>query len=146
LKTKDDAKKAETEINLFSDNNGRVEANVTQYFSNFRQMDAKCFAHGNGTFGDTDMNDDGFLDRPKGSQLNVAYLLNYNDLQGSGFGSHFGINYLKDERTAGQIGFNKRIPQKDQSLYGVGIDISRFQVWNKTGYVFKGNLIKVWVG
>ena len=84
------------------------------------------------------MNDDGFLDRPKGSQLNVAYLLNYNDLEKSGFGSHFGINYLKDERTAGQIGFNKRIPQKDQSLYGVGIDISRFQLWNKTGYVFKG--------
>ena len=29
LKTKDDDKKSETEINLFSDNNGRVEANVT---------------------------------------------------------------------------------------------------------------------
>jgi hypothetical protein len=53
-------------------------------------------------------------------------------------GSHFGINFIKDERTAGQIGFDKKIPQDKQSLYGVGIDISRFQVWNKTGYVFKG--------
>lgn len=138
LKTHDDDKKSETEINLFSDNNGRVEANVTHTSPISDKWTQSVLLHGNGTFGDTDMNDDGFLDRPKGSQLNVAYLLNYNDLENSGFGSHFGINYLKDERTAGQIGFNKRIPQKDQSLYGVGINISRFQLWNKTGYVFKG--------
>ncbi len=138
LKTKDDAKKTETEINLFSDNNGRVEANVTSTSPLSDKWNQSVLLHGNGTFGDTDMNDDNFLDRPKGSQLNVAYLLNYNDLESSGFASHFGINFLKDERTAGQIGFNKRIPQKDQSLYGVGIDISRFQLWNKTGYVFKG--------
>ncbi|UQB67960.1 TonB-dependent receptor [Epilithonimonas zeae] len=138
LKSHDDDKKSETEINLFSDNNGRVEANVTHTSPISGKWTQSVLLHGNGTFGDTDMNDDGFLDRPKGSQLNVAYLLNYNDLENSGFASHFGINYLKDERTAGQIGFNKRIPQKDQSLYGVGIDISRFQLWNKTGYVFKG--------
>lgn len=138
LKTKDEDKKAETEINLFSDNNGRVEANVTSTSPISDKWNQSVLLHGNGTFGDTDMNDDGFLDRPKGSQLNIAYLLNYNDLESSGFASHFGINFLKDERTAGQIGFNKRIPQKDQSLYGVGIDISRFQLWNKTGYVFKG--------
>nr|WP_228373871.1 TonB-dependent receptor [Epilithonimonas tenax] len=138
LKTKDDAKKTETEINLFSDNNGRVEANVTSTSPISDKWTQSVLLHGNGTFGDTDMNDDGFLDRPKGNQLNVAYLLNYNDLQGSGFGSHFGINFLKDERTAGQIGFNKKMPQKDQSLYGVGIDISRLQLWNKTGYVFEG--------
>lgn len=138
LKSHDDDKKAETEINLFSDNNGRVEANVTSTSPISDKWNQSVLLHGNGTFGDTDMNDDNFLDRPKGSQLNVAYLLNYNDLEGSGFASHFGINFLKDERTAGQIGFNKRIPQKDQSLYGVGIDISRFQLWNKTGYVFKG--------
>ena len=138
LKGKEEDKKTETELNLFSDNNGRVEANVTSTSPISDKWSQSVLLHGNGTFGDTDMNHDGFLDRPKGSQLNVAYLLNYNDLQDSGFGSHFGINFLKDDRTAGQIGFNKRIPQKDQSLYGVGIDISRFQVWNKTGYVFKG--------
>ncbi len=138
LKSHDDDKKAETEINLFSDNNGRFEANLTSTSPISEKWNQSVLLHGNGTFGDTDMNDDGFLDRPKGNQINAAYLLNYNDLEGSGFASHFGINFIKDERTAGQIGFNKRIPQKDQSLYGVGIDISRFQLWNKTGYVFKG--------
>ncbi|KAF5279629.1 hypothetical protein FQR65_LT15324 [Abscondita terminalis] len=49
-----------------------------------------------------------------------------------------GINFVKDERTAGQIGYNKRLHQSQQNLYGVGIDISRFRPWNKTGYIFKG--------
>lgn len=132
------AEKPETSLNLFADFNGRTEANITSVSKINDQWSQTFLLHGNGTFGDTDMNKDGFLDRPKGTQLNAAYLLNYNDLEKSGFGSHFGINFIKDERTAGQLGFDKKIPQNQQSLYGVGIDISRFQVWNKTGYVFKG--------
>ncbi|WP_336717131.1 TonB-dependent receptor domain-containing protein [Chryseobacterium mucoviscidosis] len=132
------AEKPETSLNLFSDFNGRAEANITSVSPINEKWSQTFLLHGNGTFGDTDMNDDGFLDRPKGTQLNAAYLLNYNDLDNSGLGSHFGINFIKDERTSGQIGFDKKVPQEKQSLYGVGIDISRFQVWNKTGYVFKG--------
>lgn len=132
------SEKPETSLNLFSDFNGRAEANITHVSPINDHWTQSFLLHGNGTFGDTDMNDDTFLDRPKGTQINAAYLLNYNDLDHSGFGSHFGINFVRDERTAGQIGFNKNVPQKDQNTYGVGIDISRFQVWNKTGYVFKG--------
>lgn len=132
------SEKPETSLNLFADFNGRTEANITSVSKIDDKWSQTFLLHGNGTFGDTDMNKDGFLDRPKGTQLNAAYLLNFNDLEKSGFGSHFGINFIKDERTAGQVGFDKKIPQNQQSLYGVGIDISRFQVWNKTGYVFKG--------
>nr|WP_314493843.1 TonB-dependent receptor [uncultured Chryseobacterium sp.] len=132
------AEKSETSLNIFSDFNGRAEANITHVETINDQWTQTFLLHGNGTFGNTDMNDDGFLDRPKGTQLNAAYLLNYNDLEKSGFGSHFGINFVKDERTAGQTDFDKKIAQDQQTAYGVGIDISRFQVWNKTGYVFKG--------
>ncbi|MGO4708752.1 TonB-dependent receptor [Chryseobacterium sp. 2TAF14] len=132
------AEKQETSLNIFADFNGRAEVNITNVSKINDKWSQTFLLHGNGTFGDTDMNDDSFLDRPKGTQINAAYLLNYNDLESSGLGSHFGINFIKDERTAGQIGFDKKLPQSEQSLYGVGIDISRFQVWNKTGYVFKG--------
>ncbi len=132
------AEKPETSLNLFADFNGRAEANITSVSKINDQWAQTFLLHGNGTFGNTDMNGDGFLDRPKGTQINAAYLLNYNDLEKSGLGSHFGINFIKDERTSGQTGFDKNLSQKEQSLYGVGIDISRFQVWNKTGYVFKG--------
>ncbi len=94
--------------------------------------------HGNATVGEMDDNNDTFLDRPKGNQINVAYLLDYNDLENSGFGSHFGIQYLVDKRIAGQVGFDDKLPQISQNKYGVNIDINRFQVWNKTGYIFKG--------
>ena len=53
--------------------------------------------HGNATVGEMDDNNDTFLDRPKGNQINAAYLLDYNDLENSGFGSHFGIQYLVDK-------------------------------------------------
>nr|WP_315030396.1 TonB-dependent receptor [uncultured Chryseobacterium sp.] len=132
------AKTPETSLNLFSDFNGRAEVNITNVSPINDKWSQTFLLHGNGTFGNTDMNDDGFLDRPKGTQINAAYLLNYNDLEKSGFGSHFGINFIRDERTAGQVGFDKKLAQDKQSAYGVGIDISRFQVWNKTGYVFKG--------
>ncbi|PQA94445.1 TonB-dependent receptor [Chryseobacterium shigense] len=132
------AKEPETSLNIFADFNGRAEANITSVSSINEKWSQTFLLHGNGTFGDTDMNHDTFLDRPKGTQINAAYLLNYNDLEKSGFGSHFGINFLRDERTAGQMGFDKKLGQDKQGAYGVGIDISRFQVWNKTGYVFKG--------
>jgi len=132
------AKEPETSLNIFADFNGRAEANITSVSSINEKWSQTFLLHGNGTFGDTDMNEDTFLDRPKGTQINAAYLLNYNDLEKSGFGSLFGINFLRDERTAGQIGFDKKLGQDKQGAYGVGIDISRFQVWNKTGYVFTG--------
>ncbi|SDQ37764.1 Outer membrane receptor proteins, mostly Fe transport [Chryseobacterium soldanellicola] len=132
------SEKPETSLNLFSDFNGRAEANITSVSPINEHWSQTFLLHGNGTFGNTDMNDDGFLDRPKGTQINAAYLLNYNDLEHSGLGSHFGINFIKDNRTAGQTAFDKSLDQNEQTAYGVGIDISRFQVWNKTGYVFKG--------
>ncbi len=130
--------KPETAINLFGDLNGRFEANITTTNQVSEHWNQSILLHGNGTFVKTDSNNDGFLDQPTGNQLNAAYLLNYSDLGYSGVASHFGINYLKDERFGGQTDFDKKLPQSQQSLYGVGIDISRFQVWNKTGYIFEG--------
>ena len=43
-----------------------------------------------------------------------------------------------NKRIAGQVGFDDKLPQISQNKYGVNIDINRFQVWNKTGYIFKG--------
>ncbi len=97
------AKEPETSLNLFSDFNGRAEANITSVSPINDKWSQTFLLHGNGTFGNTDMNHDGFLDRPKGTQINAAYLLNYNDLEKSGFGSHFGINFIRDERTADKL-------------------------------------------
>lgn len=130
------SKNPETNINLFADFQGRTEANVTSTSKIFEKWSQSFLLHGNGTFGKFDDNKDGFLDRPTGNQLNATYILDFNDLQNSGFMSHIGVNFLKDNRKAGQTDYNWQIPQNSQNKYGVGIDINRFQIWNKTGYVF----------
>lgn len=128
----------ETALNFFADNNARVEANITHTSALTKYWNHSILLHSNATLMKIDHNQDGFLDQPTGSQINLAYLLNYDGLESSNIASHFGFNILQDRRYAGQMGFNEKLPQVSQSAYGVGIDISRFQVWNKTGYIFEG--------
>ena len=59
------------------------------------------FIHGNATVGEMDDNNDTFLDRPK-DQINATYWITMT-LENSGFGLHFGIQYLVDKRIAGQV-------------------------------------------
>ncbi len=128
----------ETSLNIFADINARTEANVTHTSALSGDWSNSILLHGNGTLAKMDYNEDGFLDQPTGTQLNATYLLDYHGLEKSGWGSHFGINFLQDKRNAGQMDFDKRLDQSEQSAYGVSIDISRFQVWNKTGHIFEG--------
>lgn len=128
----------ETALNLFSDINGRNELNITNTSPLSTKWNQSILLHANATVGKMDYNDDGFLDQPTGSQLNMTYLLNYNDLEKTGWGSHFGINVLSDQRYGGQTDFERNVPQSEQTPYGVGIKIDRAQLWNKTGYIFKG--------
>lgn len=131
-------KEPETTLNVFADNNARTEANITHTSTLGEDWNHTILLHGNGTLAKMDYNHDGFLDQPTGTQINMAYLLNYNDLDHTGWGSHFGINFLQDKRKAGQMDFNHSLHPSQQNAYGVGIDISRFQIWNKTGHIFKG--------
>ena len=130
--------KDRTSLNLYSDFDNRQEINIVHTDFISKHWSQSILLHGNVTHGKTDHNKDNFLDRPTGYQINTSYLLNYGDLDHSGWASHFGTNFLLDKKTAGQIDFNNKISQAQQSAYGVGINLAQFQFWNKTGYVFKG--------
>lgn len=65
-------------------------------------------------------------------------MLNYSDVEHTGWASHWGIQFFSDKRVAGQAEFNDKIPQSFQTPYGVLINLSQLKVWNKTGYIFKG--------
>lgn len=129
--------KQETTFNLFVDNNLRMETNITQVSKIAEKWGQSILIHSNGTFAKMDYNKDNFIDQPTGNQINVAYLLDFNDLENSGWGAHFGINFLKDQRYAGQMDFDKNKSQSEQKSYGVGIQTGRIQMWNKVGYIFK---------
>src|SRR5690606_36001975 len=78
------------------------------------------------------------MDQPIGKNVNLTYLLNAEDLENSGIMTHFGVNYLTDHRVGGQMNFHEDTDKLTTNAYGIGIDIQRFQVWNKTGYIWEG--------
>lgn len=130
-------KKGKTLINLFANLQTRLEGNIVHADTINKKWSHSVLAHGNATLERIDNNKDGFMDQPIGRQINTTYLLNFNDIDGSGVVTHFGINFLDDHRLAGQMNFIENNDQLTTNNYGVGIDINRFQAWNKTGYIFK---------
>jgi len=127
--------KTSTSLNLFYDMSGRAETNVVHTSPLTEKWGQSILLHGNESSKISDENKDGFMDRPKGNQLNFTYLLSYNDLDNTGLGTNFGINTLQDKRIAGQTDYKF---YKQPNYYGVNVDISRLQLWNKTGYIFEG--------
>lgn len=82
-----------------------------------------------------DMNGDGFADIPTGKQYN--FMNKYAVNSSKGFEGQFGVGYLKDSRNGGQ--FKELVPNYHDSLplYKIGIDNEKWEVYSKTGYVFK---------
>lgn len=131
-------KKEKTSLNFYGDINTRFEGNFVHVDKINDKWAQSILLHGNTITEKQDHNDDGFLDQPIGRGVNLSYLLSYNDLEKSGLGSHFGVNYVNDHRLGGQTNFSERDDKLSTNSYGIGIDIQRFQFWNKTGYIFKG--------
>lgn len=127
-----------TSLNFYGDINTRFEGNFVHNNKINDKWAQSILLHGNATTERQDHNDDGFMDQPIGRGINLSYLLNYNDLENSGLGTHFGINYVNDHRLGGQKNFNEKYDKLSTSAYGIGVDIQRFQFWNKTGYIFPG--------
>src|SRR5690606_19924579 len=130
--------KPKTSLNFFGDTNTRFEGNFVHTAPINKNWSQSILLHGNATTERQDHNDDGFMDQPIGRNINVTYLLNMEDLQKSGLMTHFGINYVNDHRLGGQMDFREKTDIGTTNSYGIGIDIQRFQIWNKTGYIFKG--------
>src|SRR5690606_20489365 len=80
-----------------------------------------------------DMNHDGFLDIPTGSQINVANKWTYQTKKG--FEGQFGASYVTDKRQGGQA--TEFLHHDTTSLYTLGINSERADVFAKNGYVFK---------
>lgn len=83
-----------------------------------------------------DLNNDGFADIPTGKQYN--FMNKYSiSIPKKGFEAQIGGGYLKDERNGGQ--FKHMVPNYHDSLplYKIGIDNEKWEVYSKTGFVFK---------
>lgn len=124
-------------LNLYSNNEGRLEANLTSAVQLNENWSTMLLAHGSYSGTKLDHNHDSFLDMPTGSQVNILNRWDY-EIPGRGH-SQFGFGYMREERNGGQMDFIKKTHQGTTTFYGIGVETQRFNIFAKNGFYFKKN-------
>jgi outer membrane receptor for ferrienterochelin and colicins len=117
----------------YGNQDGRLETNIGYSQQLDSSLNTSLLVHIGKSIRDFDMNHDGFMDKPAGSQVNI---LNRWEYKKNNISWKSGIGYLYDQRNGGQIGYDHTKTQVEQSRYGIGIDVNRFNVFSKLGFMF----------
>ena len=123
-------------LNAYGDNSSRFELNTHFNKKLNDKWATSLLVHGSGRFGENDSNSDGFLDNPKGKQLNVSNRWQYFNAE-TGWVSFINARFMKDEKLSGEVNFD---PDKDKlttNSWGSEIETERVDLSSKIGYVFK---------
>lgn len=124
-------------VNGYASNGGRMEGNVVTSHTLGEQFWTGFLLHGNNRPIAVDGNSDGFLDFPKGYQLNAINRWKYNGNRG--WEADLGVRGLTEKREGGQQPLQsewlgKTIPTT--LPYNLGWTTNIVDVWAKSGYVF----------
>jgi outer membrane receptor for ferrienterochelin and colicin/copper chaperone CopZ len=87
-----------------------------------------------------DMNMDHFRDFPTGNLFSGINRWSYAD--GKGLFAQFGIKYLTDQKTGGEVTFDPKQHKFSTHHYGLEINIDRKEAFAKIGYVYPGKPYK----
>ncbi|MCD4737077.1 MAG: TonB-dependent receptor [Bacteroidales bacterium] len=121
-------------LNGYINHIGKYEGNVFGSVKINDKWSTAIFGHAENFDNKIDRNGDSFLDQPLVRQFNVFNRWKYmNDKHTA----QLGINILNEERTGGQLEFDKAENPVNQPYYGINIKTNRYEVWGKTGYVFE---------
>lgn len=122
-------------LNLYTSEDSRYELNAHTKVKLSDKWATSLLAHGNIRQRKSDHNHDGFIDNPIGNQINLLNRWQYSNAE-KGWVSFVNLNYMKDERQAGQIGYNPLTDKGTTNAWGSEVNSERFTLSNKTGYVF----------
>ena len=122
-------------LNIYGNNEGRFEVNTHSATRLNDKLSTMVLAHTSSQVMKTDMNHDGFIDLPLSTQVNLSNRWSYLNTGISE--SRFGVNYLYDERTGGQLIDRKTDEAISQGKYVMKVTTRRAQVYDKTGFFFK---------
>ncbi|HQQ98464.1 MAG TPA: TonB-dependent receptor [Cyclobacteriaceae bacterium] len=127
-------------LNGYVNNSGRSEANLIYTTQTGKKWGTTFLVHGSTRPLDMDQNHDGFLDFPKGQQVNFVNRWTYNS--GTGWLGQVAIKYLDDTKQGGQVGFNPERDKFTTNKYGFEINTKRTELVGKLGYQFAGKPYK----
>lgn len=120
-------------INGYINQMGRMEGNFVSSNKLNDKWSTATLVHANGVAFKTDMNNDGYLDIPKGHQINIANRWDY--LNNKGLSVHWIVKGVSDRR----IGGNKNFTTSDKlttNNYGVILENDALIATAKIGYIF----------
>lgn len=122
-------------LNVYGSTDSRFELNahINEHLTD--KWSTSLFVHGNMRLAKNDMNHDGFLDSPLGSQINVMNRWQYQNAE-KGLVSFINLRYMNDEKQAGQVDFNPVTDRGTTRAWGSEINTQKVDVSGKLGYVF----------
>jgi outer membrane cobalamin receptor len=121
-------------INLYGDAFGRGEINTIYTMPLKRSWNYMAMVHASGMQTKWDDNNDGFMDMPAYSQLNVYNRFHFN--KNNKWEGQLGVKALVEERQGGQVQFDPEIDKGRNTFYGIGITTRRIEAYAKTGLLF----------
>ncbi len=116
-------------LNAYANSLGKVEGNINSSIKVNEHWSTALFMHAENNSRKIDNNGDSFLDIPLVSQYNLFNRWKYED--GKNWHAQFGIKYLHEDRTGGQLDFNKDKERVPENPYGTNINTDRMEAFAK---------------
>lgn len=125
-------------FNAYANDMGRTDVNLNLTHRLNDKWAVGVLLHDNFMYNkNINYSDNGFRDVPVGNLFSGINRWHYEN--GKGVIAQFGVKYLKDDRTGGQIDFDKSMDKGTTNKYGLGFDNQRLEGFAKIGYVFPKN-------
>jgi len=122
-------------LNAYANNMGRTDINLNLAKKISDHWSTSVLLHDNFSYNKKmNFSHNGFRDLPVGNLFSGVNRWHYEN--GKGFIAQFGVKFLKDDRTGGEIDFNEKTDKLTENKYGLGFDIQRLEGFAKIGYVF----------
>ncbi len=119
-------------INAYGSSKGRGELNIHAASKVTENISTMLFGHVSSQFGESDHQQDGFLDIPTGHQVNLFNRWTYNHPNGRGH-SQFAIGMVNEIRKGGMTEYWNTSGNKD-GIWGLQLKTERYQAFAKSGY------------
>lgn len=126
--------------NIYTNDVGKTDLNINLSHKINSRWSTALLLHDAFAASKTDMNMDGFRDFPTGNLF--SGINRWSFANGKGLFAQFGIKYLKDNKTGGEINFNPEADKFSTHYYGLEINTDRKEAFAKVGYVYAGKPYK----
>jgi len=121
-------------INIFANQEGRVETNINTKYKFSEDISTMILAHASASQMIIDANNDGFLDIPKTDQINFINRWEFQIAQKIEI--KVGLKILKENRKGGQVGFYEDSENTSLNYYGINLNTKRYEAFAKVGILF----------